>query len=820
MARLESRLALFCRALWLVQGTLTDVRTGGPDRGDDLVLGLGLLGFRDDAAATAAVRSFLSSKEPLRNVIEALADSLFVPERGHPVLRQGIGTADLRRLIRLADSDALACLWPKLQPGAKDGFDWPVVPMDDGGAISALLRKGSIETHIHLGGAMPPVFYWVLLMGGELNLDRAGEIRSGLRGHAPKEAWSSALYGAVWNRYQLAAKVEELAARAGEPPVFPHLAAPDCWDAFSDKDPPNSFEIRERVAKLARSGTFPSLDRNGPPVCSEPLRHSGSAGVAGAGHHYASGERRLLFHLGRFLARPKLFRSSMNESAGLEAKLLAYLRVRNAFHQLMAHDYGTDGLFRFTETFRRRALGQEVPRKGRSARGRRLRRGVLKFERVRMAAALDCQLLDPFDISERTGSAVPTRRIEMRVSVPEGPYARRTLRSWMEGIADHLRSARSGGQFPGSHVGLLFHVLKKENKTKEIAARDATRLRFFLEGHPHFCPFVVGFDGAGKERAAPPRDFLKAFHDLKQLVRRHRPGPGLPPVRLGFTFHVGEDVADLLTGLRHLDEAVSLLLPRFEGGRLGHALALGDDPDRFYGNRGFQTEPRLGAHLLDLVWAWGRLSETDESKGCQSLQTRISRLSGHSIEETKIARCYEEMGLDAEEPEPEEGSALNLCFPSDEDLTAILGIKADLSKPVVVQADAAWRNRIRELQVLLQKRIALRPVCIEANPTSNLIIGGFIDYSQLPYARLVEAGLPVSINTDDPGLFMTSLPGELAALYSTWEGKKPHREILAWLSDRLIDAERSTFLRAQHHPSAHGWEEADIDRIFREVREG
>lgn len=45
-------------------------------------------------------------------------------------------------------------------------------------------------------------------------------------------------------------------------------------------------------------------------------------------------------------------------------------------------------------------------------------------------------------------------------------------------------------------------------------------------------------------------------------------------------------------------------------------------------------------------------------------------------------------------------------------------------------------------------------------------------------------------------------------------------EVSIWLSDRLVDAERSTFLRAQHHPSAHGWEEADIDRIFREVREG
>lgn len=800
MAHLESRIGLFCRALWLVQGDLLDVRLAGAKEGVALALGLEGLGFRDDASSYEAVGSFLAGGRSLGDLVTLLANSLFILERGHPVLRQG---ADLHRLIRVVDPDVLATLWPELQPSSGDGFDWPVVPMDDGGSISGLLRKGSTETHIHLGGALPPVFYWLLLMGGELRLDQAGKIRSEARGHASADAWSDALHKASWRRYHLAAHLETLAEQASMPPVFPHLAGSELWEGFRVAEPPDNFEIRERVAALASAGSRRERRRE-PGYFAEPLR----AQAAGGCCHYASGERRLLYHLRRLLDRPELFHKAKDKRAALETELLSYLRVRNAFHMLMVHDYGTDGLLRFVEAFQRRGLGEEKTlRNGRSARRKRARRMALRLERIRMAAALDCQLLDPFDPSERAGCAAPPRCIEMRVSVPHGPQALRTLRAWIEGIADHLRAGRQEVSLQGSHIGLAFHVLKKQKEMASKARADAERLCQFLKEFPHFRPFVVGFDGAGKERNAVPRDFLQAFHSVQQLVEHHRPAPGLPPIRLGFTYHVGEDVVDLLTGLRHIDETASLLLPRSVGGRLGHALALGDDPERFYGNRGYQTEPALGAHLLDLVWAWGRLSETDGASRCQKLQRRISSLSGHSIDERRIARCYEEMGLEAPAPP---------CLEAD--LLKVLNVE-NAASPVVVQADEDWRKLIRELQALLQRRLALRRICIEANPSSNLIIGGYSDYAQLPYVRLVEAGLPLSINTDDPGLFMTSLPGELAALYATWEGKKPHREILAWLADRVFDAEQSTFLGARHHPSFHGWEEADMDRIFSPVRD-
>jgi len=62
---------------------------------------------------------------------------------------------------------------------------------------------------------------------------------------------------------------------------------------------------------------------------------------------------------------------------------------------------------------------------------------------------------------------------------------------------------------------------------------------------------------------------------------------------LGWTCHVGEDVDDLLTGLCHLDEVATLLLGP-EGGRLGHALTLGEDPVCFYRKRGGRDRATLG----------------------------------------------------------------------------------------------------------------------------------------------------------------------------------------------------------------------------------
>lgn len=72
-----------------------------------------------------------------------------------------------------------------------------------------------------------------------------------------------------------------------------------------------------------------------------------------------------------------------------------------------------------------------------------------------------------------------------------------------------------------------------------------------------------------------------------------------------------------------------------------------------------------------------------------------------------------------------------------------------------------------------------------------------MDYAELPYRILVDNELPLSINTDDPGLFMTSLPAEFDAMYEALNLDMSHRAILAWLEQRRVDGRNSSFLSAQ-----------------------
>jgi adenosine deaminase len=60
------------------------------------------------------------------------------------------------------------------------------------------------------------------------------------------------------------------------------------------------------------------------------------------------------------------------------------------------------------------------------------------------------------------------------------------------------------------------------------------------------------------------------------------------------------------------------------------------------------------------------------------------------------------------------------------------------------------------LNILVDRQIALG-VC----PTSNLVLGLYPSLSEHPLERLRKAGIPVSVNTDDPALLETNLPEEI-----------------------------------------------------------
>ena len=115
---------------------------------------------------------------------------------------------------------------------------------------------------------------------------------------------------------------------------------------------------------------------------------------------------------------------------------------------------------------------------------------------------------------------------------------------------------------------------------------------------------------------------------------------------------------------------------------------------------------------------------------------------------------------------------------------------------VEVKLSEAIVNLIEDVQKLMLTEIERKNICIECNPTSNLRIGYFNCYSNHPIVRMFNCllevdeephSISVSINTDDKGIFATSLEREYSLLALSLEkeyaktGKNPPRLIYEWL---------------------------------------
>lgn len=62
---------------------------------------------------------------------------------------------------------------------------------------------------------------------------------------------------------------------------------------------------------------------------------------------------------------------------------------------------------------------------------------------------------------------------------------------------------------------------------------------------------------------------------------------------------------------------------------------------------------------------------------------------------------------------------------------------------------------------LLVRRLAEEGICLEVCPTSNVLTEAVPSIDRHPLPRALEAGIPVTVNTDDPAIFGVTFRGEL-----------------------------------------------------------
>lgn len=316
---------------------------------------------------------------------------------------------------------------------------------------------------------------------------------------------------------------------------------------------------------------------------------------------------------------------------------------------------------------------------------------------------------------------------------------------------------------------------------------------------------VYGIDAANVEIGCRPEVFGEVFRFLKNFKPQNISNILLETQanELGLTYHVGEDFLDIVDGLRAIDETL-LFLNFTHGDRFGHALALGVDPLEYYSTK--ERVVLLSKQMLldNIAWLIYKKNNLNiEISGClnSKLEEVFNKNCREVYEETYPLNVYiDSWKLRGDDPyiyfknfeDKEEGIIDSLGKFKLNNAEIVKNARknkkaCELYKRyhfdalvrkkgnciIEYKIDNEFIDLVWKLQNGMQLEIARKNISIETNPSSNYLIGTFNRYDKHPITRFYNLGLNkeegcsqlhVSINTDDQGVFSTSLENEYALM--------------------------------------------------------
>lgn len=521
-----------------------------------------------------------------------------------------------------------------------------------------------------------------------------------------------------------------------------------------------------------------------------------------------------------------------------------YQRIRCSLYRFVTQEPGTSGLDWFVRFFRRISP---------------LRRGLDR--RVLMDSVLNqYQRRSPPEHS-------PLQSVEVRIA-PESRWNK--LREEVEPLGRQQQEAKTtqgtcercpptSNAGPNIPRGVVLHFQKDAQESiprmprlggaagdglryvrfgryYRMRRKEATSISKLLDGKPESLTLLRGLDVCGQELNTPTwvlLPLLRSLREQSQQIAKRTQHCSKPLRALRMTLHAGEDFRSLLEGLRRIHEPIEFGLLRRDD-RIGHAVALGTDPELWVKQNPVAFQPREEL-LDDLLWLlsldilphsessdWiqyadelaGRVYVTDyRSPAIESLHPR-----GRVAVLQEARRLRHSPGLLRSWDYPDFNDQIvprslpeRFLFRYLTDLGVWSRGQVVEEFPHSVSSPARLTKLLPRVQAWVLQKVRSLNLTVESNPTSNLIIADMGALERHPMFRLRPIGLwqrlfpggpMLALSDDDPLTFAASLQEEFLFTYHAIRRQgESHDAALHWLEQRRKDGIAASFTLTDRPPT-------------------
>ncbi len=360
--------------------------------------------------------------------------------------------------------------------------------------------------------------------------------------------------------------------------------------------------------------------------------------------------------------------------------------------------------------------------------------------------------------------------------------------------------------------------LPRNHNVRADTRKKARSIASLLEKETDVNGKIRGIDTCSSEIHCRPEVFAQAFRYLLDLEfsrgkgTRRRHDREEVRTKLHATYHAGEDFFDIVDGLRAIDETL-LFCGLKRGSRIGHGLAMGINPGEYYKDKGHKLVMPKQLLLDDIAWLLSKAEETGciienrlkaelKEKYC-SLYDEIYREHVRGKFKASVAEYYQSWKLRGDNPQVyrlekqeflkrlEQTPLLRFDRYEFNDRVSNHIRKIESCRElyfayhyhqkvreigderIELKVDQRYEALICQIQDKMIQQLVHRGIGIETNPSSNYLIGTITKYEEHPILRFnsrklkpvqPNESLNVSINTDDQGVFDTSLENEYALM--------------------------------------------------------